>query len=347
MDIHVLGALSVRIGGRAVMPTAAKPRKVLALLALHANEVVPICELQTELWGDRVPRSASTTLQTYVLHLRTLIGEALRHAPAGVDRTPKHVLVTHPGGYLLDNQGGAVDMTAFERLAEEGHRARENGDAQLASTRYSEALAQWTGDALFDVSIGPVLEVELDRLDEARLNVLDRRIDADLRLGRHHELLGELTALVARHRTHEGLCAQMMLALCRSGRRGEAIDAYRRLRTNLVQDLGLEPSPAVRELQRMILSADPRLTGGQPDEPARWPAWSHEQRSGNDHGRIASDRQPGGDESEAATGREHPGPPVTGRGGAVHGARLHRHQHQRRHADSWGDEGSAVLPLCQ
>ncbi|OLR89527.1 AfsR/SARP family transcriptional regulator [Actinokineospora bangkokensis] len=275
MDIELLGPLAVRVGGRVVTPSAGKARKVFTLLAVHAGEVVPIPALQEELWGDKVPRSAATTLQTYVFHLRGLIGEALRAAPAGSVRDPKDVLVTHPGGYLLDTRGGTVDVTDFERLTAAGHRAREAGDYALASRRFTEALALWKGPALLDVRCGPVLEVEAERLAEARLNALDRRIDADLRLGRHHELLGELTALVARNRTHEGLCAHMMLALYRSGRRGEAIDTYRRLRGALVGDLGLEPSPALHQLQRMILSADPRLAEQSPvrqGAPERRPA---------------------------------------------------------------------------
>lgn len=264
MDIEVLGPLAARLCGRTFTPTAAKPRKLFAMLAMHANEVVPIGALQEELWGESVPRSANTTLQTYVLHLRNRIGEALRDAPAGVDRNPKHILVTRPGGYLLDTQGGSVDVLEFERLAQAGHRAHEQGDSTLASALYGRALAQWKGEALLDVRAGLMLDIELHRLDEARLNVIDRRIHAELRLGRHHELLGELTALVARNQVHEGLCAHMMLALHRSGRRGEAVDAYRRLRVNLVRDLGLEPSPMLRQLQRMILTADPRLHRGEP-----------------------------------------------------------------------------------
>lgn len=260
MEIDVLGPLSARLGGQAITPSAAKPRKVFAMLALHANEVVPIGSLQTELWGDDIPRSASTTLQTYVFHLRNLIGDALRTAPAGIDRDPKKILVTRPGGYLLNSEGGTVDVLEFERMAEAGHRAREDGDHALASDLFRRALAQWKGGALLDVRVGPMLEIELHRLDEARLNVLDRCIDADLRLGRHHELLGEVTALVTSNPTHEGLCAHLMLALYRSGRRREALDAYRRLYTHLVHEIGMEPSPALHQLQRMVLAADPRLT---------------------------------------------------------------------------------------
>ena len=260
VDIDVLGPLAAREGGVSVAPTAAKPRKVLAMLTVHADQVVPMASLFEELWGEAIPRSANTTVQTYILHLRNLIGAALEQSGATEVRDAKRILVTYPGGYLLDTMGGRVDVRDFDRLAAVGHRARELGDFEAASKSFTEALAIWRGRALVDVQTGSLLEVEAHRLEEARLNVLDRRIDADLRLGRHHELLGELAGLVGRYRTHEGMHAHLMLALYRSGRRGEAIDMYRRLRTCLVNELGLEPSPSLRRLQHAILMSDPRLS---------------------------------------------------------------------------------------
>jgi SARP family transcriptional regulator, regulator of embCAB operon len=259
VDIDVLGPLTARQGGSSVVPTAAKPRKVLAMLTVHADQVVPMASLFEELWGEDIPRSANTTVQTYILHLRNLIGAALAQFEGG-PTDAKRVLVTYPGGYLLDTMGGRVDVREFDKLAALGHRARELGDYETASRHFTDALAIWRGRALVDVQTGPLLEVEAHRLEEARLNVLDRRIDADLRLGRHHELLGELAGLVGRYRTHEGLHAHLMLALYRSGRRGEAIDVYRRMRTGLVNELGLEPSPSLRRLQHAILMSDRRLT---------------------------------------------------------------------------------------
>ena len=208
MDINVLGPLTAREDGISITPTAAKPRKVLATLAVYANEIVPVTMLFEELWGEDIPRSATTTLQTYVFHLRNLIGL--------VCDDPKDVLQTQPGGYLLRTGDGTVDALEFERLAAGGHRAREAGDFRGAAEKFREALGCWNGSALVDVQQGDVLEVEAQRLNEARLSVLDRRIDADLRLGRHHEMVSELTALVARNRTHEGLCAHLMVALYRS-----------------------------------------------------------------------------------------------------------------------------------
>jgi DNA-binding SARP family transcriptional activator len=256
VDIEVLGALSVREHGISVTPTAPKPRQVLALLALHADQVVHVSSLTEELWGDEPPRSARTTLQTYVLQLRELIGEALAEA-GEKEVTAKDILVTLPGGYRLESRGGRVDFREFEQQARAGYRAMDAEDFAGAARRLRKALSLWTGSALADVTVGSRTSLETERLEEARLCALDQRIEADLRLGRHRELLAELTVLVSRHRLHESLHGQFMLALHRSGRRGEALNVYQRLRTTLVRELGLEPSAAISRLQRSILMAGP------------------------------------------------------------------------------------------
>ncbi|GHI90527.1 AfsR/SARP family transcriptional regulator [Streptomyces xanthophaeus] len=256
MDIEVLGALSVRENGVSITPTAPKPRHVLALLALHADQVVSVGLLIEELWGATPPRSARTTLQTYVLQLRVLIANALEH---GDDErcTAKDILATLPGGYRLETRGGTVDYREFERRAGAGYRAMDSEDYAGAARRLADALSLWTGPALSDVQAGTRIETEARRLEEARLCALDQRIEADLRLGRHRELLSELTVLVNQYRMHESLHGQFMLALHRSGRRGEALKVYQRLRTTLVSELGLEPSAALSRLQRSILMAHP------------------------------------------------------------------------------------------
>ncbi|MFD8980015.1 BTAD domain-containing putative transcriptional regulator [Streptomyces sp. NPDC059564] len=259
MDIDVLGALAVRENGISITPTAPKPRQVLALLALHADQVVPVSALIEELWGAVPPRSARTTLQTYVLQLRALIATALEGTDGA--RTAKDVLVTLPGGYLLSSGGGTSDVKEFDRLAALGYRAMDAGDFPTSAQRLREALALWSGPAFADVHGGVQLDMETRRLDEIRLCALDQRIEADLKLGRHRELLAELTVLVSRYRTHENLHGQFMIALHRSGRRGEALDVYQRLRATLVRDLGLEPSTALRRLQRSILMAGPESAG--------------------------------------------------------------------------------------
>ncbi|GHI10386.1 hypothetical protein AQI88_40115 [Streptomyces cellostaticus] len=265
MDIEVLGTLAIRENDVSVTPRAPKPRQVLALLALHADQVVPIASLIDELWGDRPPRSARTTLQTYILQLREMIAKALEKDPEGnPPRTPKDVLATAPGGYVLHTSGGTSDVREFERLAGLGYRAMDAGDFPRAARELGDALALWTDSALADVQAGPQLEMQARRLEETRLCALDQRIEADLRLGRHRELLGELTVLVSRYRTHENLHAQFMLALHRSGRRSEALDVYQRLRATLVREMGLEPSASVRRLQQSILVAHPEPGTAQP-----------------------------------------------------------------------------------
>ncbi|MFJ6618170.1 BTAD domain-containing putative transcriptional regulator [Kitasatospora sp. NPDC091335] len=265
MEIRVLGALDARVCGVSVVPSAPKPRQVLALLALRADQVVPAGVLADELWSGRPPRSARTTVQTYVLQLRELIDRALAAAGAATGVScAKDVLVTSPGGYMLNSGGGLVDLREFERLAGTGYQAMDSGDFPLAARQLGEALALWRGPAFADVPVGGQLAVEARRLEETRLCALDQRIEADLRLGRHRVLLAELTVLVDRYRTHESLHGQYMIALHRSGRRGEALEAYQRLRNTLVRELGMEPSAGLRRLQRSILLAGPERAEREP-----------------------------------------------------------------------------------
>jgi len=255
MDICVLGPFKATQSGVSVTPTAVKPRKVLALLALQANQLVSVSSLVEEVWGEEPPRSVQTTLQTYILQLRTLIAAALGSECAGLPNGAKSVLITEPGGYLLDTQGGLFDMQEFEVLASAGHRSLEQGDWSAASAHLGRALALWKGRALVDVQRGPLLDVEATRLEESRMSVLHGRIEADLRLGRHHELIGELSGLAARYPLNEGIHGQLMVALYRAGRRGDALTTYRQLRTALGQNLGLDPSPGIEHLQRAVLGS--------------------------------------------------------------------------------------------
>ncbi|RII13500.1 Transcriptional regulatory protein EmbR [Streptomyces sp. YIM 130001] len=229
------------------------------MLALHAGRVVSVASLTEELWGATPPRSARTTLQTYVLQLRELIGTALEQTEPDPEmrRTAKSVLATVPGGYLLDSGEGVSDVLEFQRLSGLGYRAMDAGDFPEAARHLREALALWSGPAFADVQVGEQLQMEVKRLEETRLCALDQRIEADLRLGRHRDLLAELTVLTNRYPTHENLYGQFMLALHRSGRRSEALEAYQRMRTNLVRELGLEPSADLQRVQRMILMARP------------------------------------------------------------------------------------------
>lgn len=256
MEIAVLGPLVARQEQTSVVPSAAKPRQMLALLAIDSGREVGVRALTDELWGDRPPRSAAATLHTYVKQLRRLIAAALGPEPA---RGPRDVLVRRHSGYVLEAPPDGTDATRFERLARRGRAALEAGDAATASERLDEALRLWRGPALADVTPGRVLEAEVLRLEELRLTALEDRIAADLRLGRHDLLLGELTGLTTRFPLHERLHGQLMVALCRSGRTWQALEVYGRLRAAFVADLGLEPSQQLKRLHQAVLTGDPAL----------------------------------------------------------------------------------------
>ena len=199
--IELLGPLSVHLDRAPVVPSAAKPRQILALLALNAGRVVTVSTLAEEIWGDYPPRSAGTTLQTYILQLRNLIAAA-----AAPGRDPKQVLSTRHCGYLLASQSSQNDVHEFGRLARAGRAAAETGDFRAASELLGRALALWRGSALVDVRMGRVLELEVTALEENRLGVLERRIEADLALDRHADILGELSTLAARYPMNENFC---------------------------------------------------------------------------------------------------------------------------------------------
>ncbi|MFI6348044.1 BTAD domain-containing putative transcriptional regulator [Streptomyces sp. NPDC050560] len=261
MKIGVLGSLQISINGLSIVPTAPKPRALLALLALNADRVVTSHTITDELWGATPPKSASTTLQTYVLQLRRGIArETPAHAP-DIGRA-KRVLATCGNGYLLDSEGGECDVAEFDRLASEGMRTAEKGDRLFASELLRRAADVWHGEVLVDVQAGPVLETEILRLKERRRIVVESRVEIDLSLGRHNSVVDELSALAVRDRTHEGLHGQLMLALYRCGRRTHALQVFQRLRSSLLDELGLEPSPWLHRLQQMILDTDPALDNG-------------------------------------------------------------------------------------
>ncbi|WFE41130.1 AfsR/SARP family transcriptional regulator [Micromonospora sp. WMMD998] len=255
MEAQLLGPFEVHHEGTSILPNADKPRQVLAMLALNANTVVPLRLLIEELWGDQPPRSTATTLQTYVMQLRRKIGLA------GCSReplVPKNVLVTHHGGYLLAIPPESVDVLRFEQLVAAA-RAATPHDAATASDRYRAALALWRGPALVDVPVGRALAPDMVRLEEAWIGAIEGKNAVDLRLGRHAELLSSLASLTARHPMHENLHAQFIIALHRSGRTYDALLTYQRLRSTMVEELGLEPSPRMRRLHQAVLSASPDL----------------------------------------------------------------------------------------
>lgn len=261
VEIKVLGPLEVSLGGTSIVPTANKPSKLLAMLALNAGHVVTTAALTEEIWDCQPPRSGLPTLHTYILKLRRRLQQAL----AGENgMTSKDILITHRAGYLLNVAPTDVDATRYDLLSAAGHQAVNRGNHETASKTLGEALGLWRGPALADVPTGPQLAIEALRLEENRLGDQHLRIEADLQIGRHHQLLGELATLCARHPLLENFCAQHMVALYRSGRQSQALEAFQRLRANMVEQLGVEPAAKVRQLHHGILTGravidDPNL----------------------------------------------------------------------------------------
>ena len=252
MEFRILGPLEVVREG-SVLPTPPnKPRALLALLLLRRGEAVGVDQLADDLWGERPPTTATKSIQVYVSQLRKSLGEG--------------VLETRGRGYALIADDDAVDAARFERLLERGTELRVAGEPKAAAEVLTQALTLWRGPALADFAYEPWAQAEIGRLDDLRLAAVEERIDADLEVGRHATLVGELTGLVERNPGRERLLGQLMLALYRSGRQTEALDAYREQRRRLDEELGLEPSPALRELEAAMLRQDPAL--GRPDRAA-------------------------------------------------------------------------------
>ena len=256
MKIRVLGPMTLHHDDNSATPTAPKPRSILALLLLHANQTVPVSAMVQELWGDSPPVSALTTLQTYILHLRRALSAALGIPTSEVAKT---VLLTTPGGYFLRSVSDDFDLHTYNRLVASGRHALAAGENGTATDLLLDARKLWRGPALADVRPGRMLEPQVKRLEESHLTTIEQSIDARLRLGRHQEVLAELSGLVSEYRLHENLYAQFMVALHRSGRREEALRVFQRLRGTMTEELGLEPSKRVHVLQHAILTDDPSL----------------------------------------------------------------------------------------
>jgi DNA-binding SARP family transcriptional activator len=236
----------VRLGGP-------KRRAVLAILLLNANRVVPIDRLADELYGDAPPATAVTQLQAQISQLRRLLDP---DRPAG---GPGSLLETREPGYLIRVEPEEIDLHRFERLTEDALHSLGRGDPETAAAEFRRALELWRGPALADLAAEPFAQAAVARLEELRLAVLEHRIEAELALGRHLELVGELEALVAEHPYRERLRGQLILALYRSGRQAEALAVYRDARHVLVESFGVEPTPTLQELQRAVLRQDRAL----------------------------------------------------------------------------------------
>jgi DNA-binding SARP family transcriptional activator/streptogramin lyase len=255
MRFRLLGPVELE-GEHGTVPLgSAKQRALLAILLLHANEVVSQQRLVDELWGDVPPASAAHGIEAYVSRLRKALQEA------GGDG----LLTTRGKGYMLAVEAESCDVAQFERLLEEARAV----DAEHASSLLREALALWRGPALADVELAAAGSLAVERLEELRLSALEERIEADLALGRHASTVGELQALVAAQPLRERLRAQHMRALYGTGRQAEALESYADARRAL-RELGLEPSQQLKDLQRRILAQDPSLESrAAPPPPIR------------------------------------------------------------------------------
>jgi len=246
LDFRLLGPFEVWDGDRRLRLGGTKQRAVLAILALHRGDVVSSDRLADELWADRPPADAATALQQHVSRLRK-----------GLE--PHDVLVTRAPGYVLELRPEQLDLERFRSGHEEGRRLLAAGDAPGAASTLADALGLWRGLALADLAGEPFAAARVRELEEAHLQALELRVEADLALGRHGGLVGELRELVRVEPFRERPRAQLMLALYRSGRQAEALEAYAHARRTFVDELGLEPGPELQRLQGAILAQDPSL----------------------------------------------------------------------------------------
>jgi DNA-binding SARP family transcriptional activator len=245
MDYRILGPLEALDGERQLPLGGAKQRAVLAVLLLHANETLTRDVIVDELWGEDAPPTAAKVLQNCVSALRKEL--------------PPETIRTVGGAYGITLEPGELDRDRFERLLAEGRAALEAGDHADAADQFRRALALWRGAPLSDFSYEGFAQDEIKRLEELHVAALEDRIEAELALGRHDELVPELEALVTRHPLRERLRGQLMLALYRAGRQAEALESYRAARRTLLAELGIEPGRALRELEQAILAQVPAL----------------------------------------------------------------------------------------
>jgi DNA-binding SARP family transcriptional activator/class 3 adenylate cyclase len=254
LDARILGPLEIWVDQTRLTFAGEKRGALLALLLLNANRVLSIEQLIDELWGEEPPGSGAKAVQVRVSQLRKMF------ADAGVGQ----VIVTRPPGYLIELAPDELDLNRFERLVSESDVALGASDPRRAAELLHEALALWRGEPLAEFASAPFARAAGARLEELRLGALERRIEADLALGRHADLVGELESLVSHHPFRERLRAQLMLALYRSGRQADALEAYRAARRELMEELGLEPGQALQDLEREILRHDPTLAAVPP-----------------------------------------------------------------------------------
>ncbi|MFB9236614.1 BTAD domain-containing putative transcriptional regulator [Plantactinospora siamensis] len=263
MRIQVLGPLRVWDGGRWTAVNAPHHRIVLSVLLAEAGRPVPKDRLVHDIWGERPTRTAASAVNGYVMRLRRL----LRAGGAGD-------VLTRPAGYELTADDDAVDVRVFERMLRTGKRHVAGGQVADGVRQLEAALALWRGPALADVPGTLLVASEADRLDQLRLAAREELLGAQLELGRHAEVVEELSALVRENPLRERLCRHLMIALYRCGRRAEALDAYRRVRAVLTAETGLEPGPELQAVEQAVLTDDRGLAAPavRPVAPAQLPA---------------------------------------------------------------------------
>jgi DNA-binding SARP family transcriptional activator/tetratricopeptide (TPR) repeat protein len=260
VQFRLLGPLEAQDGERRVELGRPKQRALLAVLLVHANDVVSLDRLVEELWGEEPPAQAAASLQTYVSNLRRAL------EPDRPARTPSRVLVSQPPGYRLVVGAGDLDAARFAALATEGHRLLEAGRPAAAAGVLREGLALWRGPALVEVADEAFAQAERNRLEELRVAALEDRLAADLDLGGHAAVVAELEGLAGRYRFRERLAGLLMLALYRSGRQGEALQAFQAARRALADELGIDPGRWLRQLETGILRQDPGLDWTPPPQ---------------------------------------------------------------------------------
>ncbi|MFC0429492.1 BTAD domain-containing putative transcriptional regulator [Kutzneria buriramensis] len=246
MEFRILGPLEVVVDGQVAPIGAAKHRTLLACLLLRANRVVSVDELVDRIWDGDTPHRSKATLQTYVMRLRQVLGDP-------------SVIRTAPDGYLISVDADHLDLLRFTDLAAAAQSTLATGDLPTAAELYGQALALWRGQPLVDVPSDVLHREEIQRLVERRLEVLERRIEVELSLGRHTDLIPMLRAVTGEHPFQERFWGQLMLALHRSGRQVEALEAFRQISRLLAEELGVGPGERLRALHQAVLRDDPGL----------------------------------------------------------------------------------------
>jgi DNA-binding SARP family transcriptional activator/tetratricopeptide (TPR) repeat protein len=265
LSFRILGPIECYAGERRCELGGPRQLALLAMLLLHANRAVSADHLNDALWGEQRSQRAAKRLQMAITRLRKSLGGS------GADAAREPVLRTVSGGYLLTVRPGELDADVFQARVQDGRQALTEGDPARAGELLRNALDLWRGPVLAEVAYADFAQSAIRRLEELRLAALEARVDADLRLGRHVTLIGELDALVAEHRLRERLHGQRMLALYRCGRQAEALEAYHDARRVLIDEIGLEPGPALQHLHEAILhhevSLERNWAGDAPGAP--------------------------------------------------------------------------------